>query len=79
MKEFTDTIQDELGIHACPAGRLSKLARSFPDTVVTVTKGDRASVRNMDACRVCKEMMMSQDRNGFRRAVKVWAPVNWKG
>lgn len=42
MKAFTYTIEDELGIHARPAGLLSKLARSFPDTVVTVTKGDKA-------------------------------------
>ena len=41
MKEFTDTIEDELGIHARPAGLLSKLAKSFPDTLVTVTKGDK--------------------------------------
>lgn len=41
MREFTYTIADELGIHARPAGLLSKLAKSFPDTVVTVTKGDR--------------------------------------
>ena len=41
MKEFTYTIKDELGIHARPAGLLSKLAKSFPDTLVTVTKGDK--------------------------------------
>ena len=41
MKEFTYVIEDELGIHARPAGLLSKLAKSFPDTAVTVTKGDR--------------------------------------
>lgn len=41
MKEFTYTIEDELGIHARPAGLLSKLAKTFPDTVVTVTKGGR--------------------------------------
>lgn len=41
MKEFTYTIEDELGIHARPAGLLSKLAKSFPDTAVTVSKGDR--------------------------------------
>ena len=41
MKEFTYTIEDELGIHARPAGLLSKLAKSFPDTLVTVTKGDK--------------------------------------
>lgn len=41
MKEFTYTIEDELGIHARPAGLLSKLAKSYPDTLVTVTKGDK--------------------------------------
>lgn len=41
MKEFTYTIEDELGIHARPAGLLSKLAKSFPDTLVTVAKGDK--------------------------------------
>lgn len=41
MKEFTYVIEDELGIHARPAGLLSKLAKSFPDTAVTVGKGDR--------------------------------------
>lgn len=41
MKEFTYTIEDELGIHARPAGLLSKLAKSFPDTLVTVSKGDK--------------------------------------
>lgn len=41
MKTFTYTIQDELGIHARPAGQLSKLAKTFPGTVVTVIKGDR--------------------------------------
>lgn len=39
MKEFTYTIEDELGIHARPAGLLTKLAKTFPETTVTVTKG----------------------------------------
>ena len=38
MKDFAYIIQDELGIHARPAGLLSKLAKSFADTTVTVTK-----------------------------------------
>lgn len=42
MKEFTYTIQDELGIHARPAGLLSKLAKSFPGTIVTVTKAGKS-------------------------------------
>ena len=37
MKEFTYTIKDALGIHARPAGQLSKLAKSFADTAVTIT------------------------------------------
>lgn len=41
MKEFTYTIEDELGIHARPAGLLTRLAKSFPDTVVTITRGGR--------------------------------------
>lgn len=40
MKEFTYLITDELGIHARPAGLLAKLAKSFPETTVTVTKGE---------------------------------------
>ena len=35
MKEFTYLVTDELGIHARPAGLLSKLAKSFPETIVT--------------------------------------------
>lgn len=38
MKEFTYTITDQLGIHARPAGLLAKLAKSFDDTTVSVTK-----------------------------------------
>ena len=38
MKQFTYAIKDELGIHARPAGLLAKLAKSYGDTVITVTK-----------------------------------------
>ncbi len=38
MVTFTYTIQDELGIHARPAGLLAKLAKSFEPTVVSITK-----------------------------------------
>ena len=40
MKEFTYLVTDELGIHARPAGQLAKLAKTFAETTVTVTKGD---------------------------------------
>ena len=38
MKQFNYTINDELGIHARPAGLLAKLAKDYGDTVVTITK-----------------------------------------
>ncbi|MBR1821854.1 MAG: HPr family phosphocarrier protein [Clostridia bacterium] len=37
MKEFTYTIKDALGIHARPAGMLSKKAKSYADTAVTIS------------------------------------------
>ena len=44
MKQFTHTIQDEMGIHARPAGLLAKAAKDFADTVITVSR-DGTSVR----------------------------------
>ncbi len=41
MKEFKCVIQDELGIHARPAGMLAKEAKALGDTVISVTKGDK--------------------------------------
>lgn len=38
MKQFDYTIKDPIGIHARPAGMLLKIAKSFADTTVTVTK-----------------------------------------
>ena len=40
MIKFDFTINDELGIHARPAGALAKLAKSL-DSKVTVFKGDK--------------------------------------
>ncbi len=40
MTKFDYTIKDPIGIHARPAGNLAKLAKSFADAVVTLTKGD---------------------------------------
>ncbi len=37
MKQFTYTIKDALGIHARPAGLLSKKAKSYADTAVTIS------------------------------------------
>ena len=41
MKQFTHTINDPLGIHARPAGQIAKLAKSYDDTMVTITKDDK--------------------------------------
>lgn len=37
MKEFTYVIQDPVGIHARPAGLLVKQAKSYADTVISLT------------------------------------------
>ena len=42
MKNFTYTITDPLGIHARPAGLLSKAAKAYADTVITVEKNGNA-------------------------------------
>ena len=39
MKQFTYTIQDQVGIHARPAGLLAKAAKAL-DSTVTVAKAD---------------------------------------
>ena len=41
MLEFKAVINDELGIHARPAGQLAKEAKALGDTVVKVTKGEK--------------------------------------
>lgn len=40
MKKFNYTIQDELGIHARPAGLLAKLAKRF-ESSIEISKGDK--------------------------------------
>ena len=42
MKQFTYTVRDPLGIHARPAGILAMQAKTFSDTVITVTRGGTA-------------------------------------
>ena len=41
MKQFNYTLTDPLGIHARPAGLLAKAAKTFPDTVIMIQKGDK--------------------------------------
>lgn len=42
MKQFTVEIQDKEGLHARPAGLLSKAAKGFESTV-TLTKGEKTA------------------------------------
>lgn len=42
MKSFIYTITDPLGVHARPAGLLSKTAQRFPNTVITLQKGENS-------------------------------------
>lgn len=47
MKEFTYTITDPVGIHARPAGKLTKKSADFNSTI-TVFKGEKsANVRRL--------------------------------
>lgn len=39
MKKFTYTITNPTGIDTWRAGLLGKLAKSYPDTMITITKG----------------------------------------
>lgn len=41
MQQFTYIVQCDTGLHACPAGQLARAAKSYKDTVITITKGDR--------------------------------------
>ncbi len=43
MKKFVYTINDEVGIHARPAGMLAKTAKEFESTI-TIEKGDKSAV-----------------------------------
>ena len=49
MKKFTYTIQDELGLHARPAGVLSKEAKKFK---CAVTLTNTATGKSTDAKRI---------------------------
>jgi phosphocarrier protein len=40
MKEFSYVIKDELGIHARPAGMLTKLAKTY-ESEILITKGEK--------------------------------------
>ena len=52
MKQFTYTIKDELGFHARPAGKFSKLAKSFEGTTVSLS----ANGKTVNASQLMKLM-----------------------
>ena len=43
MKSFVYTITDPVGIHARPAGLLVKAAKAYPDTTITLVKGEKSA------------------------------------
>ncbi len=47
MQTFVYTIQDEIGIHARPAGMLAKEAKKFSSTITVEKDGKSADVRRM--------------------------------
>lgn len=49
MKTLEYTIQDELGIHARPAGMLVKTASSFSSNLTIAAKGKEASLKKLFA------------------------------
>ena len=49
MKTFTYTVQDELGIHARPAGMLAKAAAGFKSTITLDHGAKKADARRLMA------------------------------
>lgn len=41
MQQFAHTVRCATVLHARPAGQLARAAKSYKDTVITITKGDR--------------------------------------
>ena len=42
MKRFDYTITNPVGIHARPAGKLSREAKNYTDVTITLTRGDKS-------------------------------------
>lgn len=69
MKQFNYVINDPLGLHARPAGLLTKLARPYAGTVISVTKGDKT----VTASQLLKLMSLGA-KNGDEVTVTVEGP-----
>lgn len=49
MKEFQYTVQDELGVHARPAGLLVKLAKKYSSKITLTKDGKSCDMRKLMA------------------------------
>lgn len=47
MKKFTYTIQDEMGLHARPAGLLCKKAQGYSDAITLIKSGRTADAKKL--------------------------------
>lgn len=56
MKDFEYTVQDQLGIHARPAGQIAKLAKAHPDCEISFAKIGGSKTAN--AARVMELMSL---------------------
>ncbi len=48
MKDFEYTVQDQLGIHARPAGQIAKLAKAHPDCEISFANSKRCPCDGTD-------------------------------
>lgn len=44
MQTFIHIVKDPVGIHAGPAGRISRKAKEFPESTITIIKEDKKVV-----------------------------------
>ena len=70
MKTFTYTVQDELGIHARPAGMLAKAAAGFKSTI-TLDNGAKMCIRDR-VIRVRRSVTIRQLRHSIWNISARW-------
>ncbi|MBO7310895.1 MAG: HPr family phosphocarrier protein [Clostridia bacterium] len=47
MKEFTHIVKDEIGLHARPAGALSKIAKEFKSEIIVEKSGNQVNATKL--------------------------------
>ena len=76
MKQFTITIQDKEGLHARPAGLLSKAAKGF-QCAVTLTKGEKtADLKKIFAVMGLEMCIRDRDARACAR-YQGWRTCRW--